>query len=219
MQTGNADFIYKNELDKACFQHDMAYGKTKDLINRTQSGKVLRDKAFKIANDPKYYGYQRGLASMVHKFFDKESSGSGITKSNYQPADELYEPIIRKFKKRKVYSSFRDNIWGVDLADMQLLSKYNKGTKYLLCAIDLFSKYARIVPIKDKKGISNVNGFQKIISKGIKPNKIWTDQGSEFYNNSFTDFLKINNIEMYSTYNEGKYVPAERFIRTFKKKI
>ena len=219
MQTGNADFIYKNELDKACFQHDMAYGKTKDLINRTQSGKVLRDKAFKIASDPKYYGYQRGLASMVHKIFDKESSGSGITKSNYQPADELYEPIIRKFIKRKVYSSFRDNIWGVDLADMQLLSKYNKGTKYLLCAIDLFSKYARIVPIKDKKGISNVNGFQKIISKGIKPNKIWTDQGSEFCNNSFTDFLKINNIEMYSTYNEGKYVPAERFIRTFKKEI
>ena len=219
MQTGNADFIYKNELDKACFQHDMAYGKTKDLIKITHSGKVLRDKAFKIASDPKYYGYQRGLASMVYKFFDKESSGSGITKSNYQLADELYEPIIGKFKKRKVYSSFRENIWGVDLADMQSLSKYNKGTKYLLCAIDLFSKYARIVPIKDKKRISNVNGFQKIISKGRKPNKIWADQGSEFYNNSFTDFLKTNNIEMYSTYNEGKYVAAERFIRTFLKKI
>ena len=219
MQTGNADFIYKNELDKACFQHDMAYGKTKDLIKITHSGKVLRDKAFKIASDPKYYGYQRGLASMVYKFFDKESSGSGITKSNYQLADELYEPIIRKFKKRKVYSSFRENIWGADLADMQSLSKYNKGTKYLLCAIDLLSKYARIVPIKDKKRISNVNGFQKIISKGRKPNKIWADQGSEFYNNSFTDFLKTNNIEMYSTYNEGKYVAAERFIRTFFKKI
>ena len=102
---------------------------------------------------------------------------------------------------------------------MQSLSKYNKGTKYLLCAIDLFSKYARIFPIKDKKRISNVNGFQKIISKGRKPNKIWADQGSEFYNNSFTDFLKTNNIEMYSTYNEGKYVAAERFIRTFLKKI
>ena len=219
MQTGNADFIYKNELDKACFQHDMAYGKTKDLINRTQSGKVLRDKAFKIANDPKYYGYQRGLASMVHKFFDKESSGSGITKSNYQPADELYEPIIRKFKKRKVYSSFRDNIWGVDLADMQLLSKYNKGIKHLLCAVDLFSKYAWVIPLKDKKGTSIVNAFQKIISKGRKPNKIWVDQGSEFYNQSFKDFLKINNIEMYSTYNEGKSVIAERFIRTLKNKI
>ena len=78
MQTGNADFIYKNELDKACFQHDKAYGKSKDLAKRTQSDKVLRDKAFKIASDPKYDGYQRGLASMVYKIFDKKSSGSGI---------------------------------------------------------------------------------------------------------------------------------------------
>ena len=78
METGNTDFIYKNELDKACFQHDMAYDKSKDLIKRTQSAKVLRDKAFKIANDPKYDGYQRGLASMVYKSFDKKFSGSGI---------------------------------------------------------------------------------------------------------------------------------------------
>ena len=70
MQTGNTNFIYKNELDKACFQHDMAYGKSKDLVKRTQSDKVLRDKAFKIANDPKYDGYQRELASMVYKLFD-----------------------------------------------------------------------------------------------------------------------------------------------------
>ena len=102
---------------------------------------------------------------------------------------------------------------------MQLLSKYNKGIRYLLCAIDLFSKYAWVVPLKDKRGISIVNAFQKIISKGRKPNKIWVDQGSEFYNNSFKDFLKINNIEMYSTYNEGKSVVAERFIRTLKNKI
>ena len=128
MLTGDTNFIYKNELDKACFQYDMAYGKTKDLVKRTQSDKVLKDKAFKIASDPKYDGYQRGLASMVYKFFDKKSSGSGIVNEpNYQLANELHKPIIRKFKKRKVYSSFRDNIWGVDLADMQSLSKYNKG--------------------------------------------------------------------------------------------
>ena len=87
---------------------------------------------------------------------------------------------------------------------MQSLSRYNKRIKYLLCAIDLFSKYAWVVPIKDKKGTSIVNAFQKIISEGRKPNKIWVDQGSEFYNKSFTDFLKINNIEMYSTFNEEK---------------
>ena len=158
MQTGNTDFIYKNELDKACFQHDMSYSKSKDLIKRTQSDKILRDKAFKIASDPKY-GYQRGLASMVYKFFDKKSSGSGITEPNYQLAEELHKPIIRKFKKRKFYSSFRDNIWGLDLANMQSSSKYNKGIKYLLCTLDLFSKYTWVVPIKDKKGISIVNGF------------------------------------------------------------
>ena len=84
---------------------------------------------------------------------------------------------------RKVCSSFKDNIWGVDLADMQSLSKFNKGFKYLLCAIDLFSKYAWVIPIKDKKGISIVNAFKKIVSKGKrKPNEIWVDQGSEFYN-------------------------------------
>ena len=112
MQTGNTDFIYKNELDKAFFQHDMAYGKSKDLGKRTQSDKVLRDKAFKIASDLKYDGYQRGLASMVYKFFDKKSSGSGTTNElNYQLANELHKPVIKKFKKRKVYSPFKDNIW------------------------------------------------------------------------------------------------------------
>ena len=83
----------------------------------------------------------------------------------------------------------------------------------------MFSKYAWVIPIKDKKGTSIVNAFQKIISEGRKPNKIWVDQGSEFYNNSFKDFLKINDIEMYSTYNEVKSVVAERFIRTLKNKI
>ena len=97
---------------------------------------------------------------------------------------------------------------------MQSLSKYNIGNKYLLCGVDLFSQYAWVVPLKDKKGVSIVNAFQKIISEGRKSNKIWVDQGSELYNN-----LKINNIEMYSTYNEGKYIVAERYTRTLKNKI
>ena len=108
MATENTDFIYKNELDKVCFQHDMAYGISKDLAKRTQSERVLRDKTIKIASDPRYDGYQRGLASMVYKFFHKKSSGSGIANEpNYQLANELHKPIIRKFKKRKVYSSFK----------------------------------------------------------------------------------------------------------------
>ena len=146
IQTGNTDFIYRNDLDKACFQHDMAYGKSKDLAKRTQSHKVLRDKAFKIVSDPKYDGYQRGLALMVYKFFDKMSSVSVVgTEPNYQLANEFHRQIISKFKRRKVYSYLRDNIWGADLADIQSLSKYNKGIKYLLwqsiCLVNMYGLF------------------------------------------------------------------------------
>ena len=221
-ETGGTSYIYKNELDKACFQHDMAYGDFKDLTKRTAADKLLRDKAFKIASDQKYDGYQRGLASMVYKFFDKKSQGSGLAsnKENIQLADELHKPIIRKLKKRKVHSSFRDNIWGIDLADMQLFSKFNKGFRFLLCVIDIFSKYAWVIPLKDKKDISIVNAFQIILKESKrKPNKIWIDKGSEFYNNSFKKWLKDNDIEICSTNNEGKSVVAERFIRTLENKI
>ena len=221
-ETGDTSYIYKNELDKTCFQHDMAYGGFKDLPKRTAADKVLRDKAFKVASDQKYHGYQRGLASMVYKFFDKKSSGSGIVNNNenIQLANELHKPIIKKSNKRKMYSSFKDNIWGVDLADMQLLSKFNKGFRFLLCVIDIFSKYAWVIPLKDKKGVSIVNAFQIVLKESNrKPNKIWVDKGSEFYNISFKKWLKDNNIKMYSTNNEGKSVIDERFIRTLKNKI
>ena len=100
---------------------------------------------------------------MVYKFFDKKSSGSGaaVTEPNYQLANEFHRQINRKFKKKKVYSSFRENIWGVDFGDMQSLSKYKKGIKYLLCAFDLFCKYPWVVPLKGKRGITIVNAFQK----------------------------------------------------------
>ena len=114
-ETGDTSYIYKNELDKACLQHDMAYGDFKDLKRRTASDKILRDKAFNIAKNPKYDGYQTGLASTVYNFFDKKSVGGGIVnnnnnnnnnnnsiKQNLQLAEELNKPIIRKFKKRKV---------------------------------------------------------------------------------------------------------------------
>ena len=226
-RTGDTRYIYRNELDKACFQHDSAYADHKDLINRTEAEKVLRDKAYDIASNPKYDGYQRGLVSMVYNFFDKKSMGSGFKKlkntakpSSSILADELHKPIIRKFNKRKVYSQFKYNIWGVDLADMQSLSRKNKGIKYLLCVIDLYSKYAFVIPLKDKKGISIVNAFDKMIKQSNrKPNKIWVDQGGEFYNNGFEKWLSDNDINMYSTYNEGKSVVAERFIRTLKNKF
>ena len=208
-ETGDTNYIYKNELDKACFAHDAAYSNSKDLIKRTVADEILKNKAFDIANDPKYDGYQRGLASMVYKFFDKKSKGSGakhfntkLIPQNQQLAEELQKPIIIKFEKGRVYSTFKDNIWGVDLADMQLLSKYNKGIRFFLCVIDIFSKYAWVVPLKDKKGISVAKAFQSILkqsnsrqcakstsAKHLKPNKIWVDKGSEFYNAYFKKWL------------------------------
>ena len=227
-QTGDTGYIYRNELDKACFQHDSAYADNKDLINRTKADKDLREKAYDIASNPEYDGYQRGLASMVYKFFDKKSIGSGIAgssslermvePSSLKLSDELHKSVIKKINKRNVYSQFKDNIWGVDLAETRSLSKRIKGIKYLLCAIDLFSKYTFVVPLKDKKGTSITNAFNKIIKQSNrKPNKIWVDQGGEFYNRDFKKWLSSNDIIMYSIFNEGKSVVAERFIRILKK--
>ena len=140
--------MYKNELDKVCFVHDAAYSASKDLIKRTVADKILKNKAFDIAKDPKYDGYERGLASMVYKLFDSKISGSGgkLIPQNEQLAEELDIPIIRKFEKRRVYSTFKDNIWGVDLADMQLLSKYNKGIRFLLRVIDILVNMLGLFP-------------------------------------------------------------------------
>ena len=98
---------------------------------------------------------------------DQSTKGTGVTmltnksvSQNQQLAEELHKPIIKKFKKRKVHSTFKDNIWGADLADMQLISRYNKGIRFLLCVIDIFSKYAWVVPLKDKKGVSIAAAFQ-----------------------------------------------------------
>ena len=172
----------------------MAYGDLKDLAKRTASDKLLRDKAFNIDKNPRYDGYQRNLSSMVYSFFDKKSPGSGVAMlQNQQLAEELHKTIIRKLEKRRVYSSFKDNIWGADLTYMQLITNFIKGFRFLLCIIfliiifnilrfllriiDIFSKYTWVVPLKildDSKR---------------KRNKIWVDEGSEFYNNSFKKWL------------------------------
>ena len=114
---------------------------------------------------------------MIYKFFNERTKGSGIeSKGSLQVnsilAEELHKPIIKNFKRRKVYSSFKDNIWGVRLADMTLISKFNKGIKYLLCVIDLFSRYFLVIPLKNKKGKSVAEGFKKILdNSNSKPNK------------------------------------------------
>ena len=132
-QAGDSRYIYQNELDRACFQRDLAYGDFNDLTSRTASNKILRDKAFNTAKNPKHHGYQRGLASIVYIYFDKKTSGGAIKNenmSNKELLQELHKPIVRKSKKRKVHSPFIDKIWGADLTDMELINKFNKGSRF-----------------------------------------------------------------------------------------
>ena len=161
-ETGDSKYIYQNELDKTCFQHEMAYADIKDLPRRTIADKNLRDKALKITQKMKYDGYQRGLASMAYEFFSgntalvayKSPSGGAIKIApNKELEKELYKLIIKKFEKRKVHPPFVDNIWGNDIADVQLLNNFNKGICFLLCIIDIFNKYVWVVPLRDKKRI------------------------------------------------------------------
>ena len=137
-----------------------------------------------------------------------KKTGSGIS-VNEQLPEELHKLVIKKFKRRKVYARLKNSIWAADLAEMGSLSSKNKNVNYLLCAIDVFTKYASVKPLKDKKGKTVYNAFIEIVNESNrKPNKLWVDQGREFYN-------KL----MYSTHNEGKSVIAERFIKTLKSKI
>ena len=132
---------------------------------------------------------------MDYKLFDKNSKGKGpqhvntkLTPQNQQLSEELHKPIIKTFEKRKVHAAFKDNIWDADSADMQLLSRYDKGIRFSLCVIDIFSKYAWVLPLKDKRCVSIVTAFQSVVKQSNskrKPNKIWVDKGSDFYNTSF----------------------------------
>ena len=133
-ETGNLKCLCKNELEKACFARDAAYCDSKDLPKRAILGKILKDNAYEIARNFKYDGYQKALATMVYKFFDKKTR-SAVSVNEYL-AEELQKPVIKKFKRRKVCTRFKDNILAADLAEMGSLSSKNKNVKYLLCVID-----------------------------------------------------------------------------------
>ena len=139
--------------------------------------------------------------------------------SNKEVSGELHKPVIREFYKRKVNSSFIDKIWGADLIDMQLISIFIQGICFLLCVIDIFSNYTWVIPLKDTKGVTIINAFKKKLQEFKCKQKIWVDEGSEFYQRSMKLFSQNNNTEMHSMHNEGKSVVAERFIRTLKNKF
>ena len=185
-EPGNLE-IYRNGSNKACFVHDAAYSDTKDLSKRTISDKILQNRSYEIDRNRKYDGYQRALASMVNKFFDKKT-GLGIS-VNEKP-EELHKQVLKEFKRRKVYGRLKDNIWAVDLAEMRSLSSKNKNVKYILCVIDVFSINAWVKPFKDKKSKTVLNVFIEIVNESNrKPNKLWIDQGREFYNKLMQEWL------------------------------
>ena len=171
-------FHYQKDLDKACFQHGMAYWDFKDLTRRTASNKILRDKAFDFAKNLKYNGYQGGLALMVYKSLIKKTSGGGIKRlneimPNKELAEVLHKLIIRKLEKRKVHSSFIDDIWGADLADIQLISS----------------------SFKKKQEITISNTSEKILDKSKrKLNKILVNKGSESYSRTMKSLLQNNDM-------------------------
>ena len=172
---GDMRYIYRNEFDKACFQHDSVYADHKDLINRAKSDKVLRDKAYDIPSNPEYDGYQRGLASMVYKFFDKKSMGSGIANSSIL-ADELHKPVIKKFNKRKIHSQFKDNIRGVDVTTIK--NDYVTNASLTSQLNDLKSQHIATevtgIDNKTKKNASDILALEnKLTQKGdtINENK------------------------------------------------
>ena len=134
-QTENLKYLYRNELDKACLVHDAAYSNSKDVAKRTISDNILKDRAQEIARNHNYDEYQKALASMVYKVFGKKTV-SGVS-VNFQPAEELHNAVIKKFKRRKLYARFKDNILAADLAEMGSLSSKNKNVKYLLYTIEV----------------------------------------------------------------------------------
>ena len=147
-ETCNLKHFYRNDLHKSCFAHDVAYSDSKDLVKRTISDKILKDRAYEISRNCKYDGYQGASADMIYKFFDNKT-GSGIS-VNEQLAEELYKPVIKKFKRTNINARFKHKILAADLPEMELLSSKNKNVKYLLCVIDCFTKYAWVKPLKDK---------------------------------------------------------------------
>ena len=212
IQTGDTSHIFKNELDKHCFYHDSVYEKHKDVPNRQVADKKLMDGAFQIASDESKNGYERMLASMIYKFFDKKiQMGQGVKEDIL--ADELHKPIRHNFTRRRVNVYKPNDILAVDLVDM--VNNRDEGYRYILTAQDIFTKYSFAIPLKTKKAEELIKAFKSIF-KTHKFAKIWTDQETGIYSTQFQEFLLSENVGLYSTASEIKVSVIERFNRTLK---
>ena len=218
-----------NNLDKACKQHDIAYSQNSDTKNRNVADDILAKLAMDIANNVNEPAYERQQARTVAAVMATKSRFGLGTKPKKQVwfedqqdfsdalAEELHSGVRRKFQRRRVQVFGVDEIWSADLVEMQDFSKDNDGFRYLLTVIDVMSKYAWAVPLKDKTGNSVTAAFEKIVKEsGRKPMKLWVDKGKEFYNKVMDRFLEENKIDRYSSESELKATVVERFNRTLK---
>ena len=203
-----------NKVDEIAANHDVCYKLSSTNKTKNECDKEMVKNLDNLnPNEMTKWGK---LARLIIN--SKQKLGFGFSGSGFEKlANELHKPIIRNFKRRKVnFGNEPNEIWSADLIDLKKLKKYNNGFQYIINIIDLYSRYAWSIPIKNKTGKSIVEAFNSI---NQKPKKIWVDNGSEFYNKIFKKWLNDNNIEMYSTFNEGKAVVIERFNRTLKNKM
>ena len=205
-----------NELDSMCKLHDKFYNENSDTKVRNISDIALAHRADEIANNLMYDDVQRKDANFISGIM-KTKAKFGLGVWNEELADELHAPVRRKFKRRRVISYGVDDVWSCDLVEMQEWKKQNKGYRYMLNVIDVHSKYAWSIPLKDKTGKTVLDAFKQIVnSSGRKPDHIWVDEGKEFYNKHMDEWIKENNINRYSTHGEHKSAVVERFNRTLK---
>ena len=200
------------KIDRICSQHDVDYTLAKNLKDKH----IADQKMINAINKLPYRERQWGTFLVKNIILGKKKLGLGIDNSSKILSEELHKPKRKNFPRRKIIVNHIDEIFAADLVEMQKFAKLNKGYRYLLTCIDIFSKYSWVIPLKDKKGINVKNALQKIFIQR-SPKFLWTDRGTEFYNKQVQDLLNENNIKLYSTNNsEMKSSVIERFNRTFK---
>ena len=200
------------ETDRICSQHDVDYTLAKSLKDKH----IADEKMIKSINKLPYKDQQYGTFLVKNIIRSKRKLGLGIENHNKILSEELHKSKRKNYPRRKIIVNHIDEIFAADLVEMQKFAKLNKGYRYLLTCIDIFSKFSWVIPLKDKKGITIKNALEKIF-KQRKSKFLWTDNGKEFYNKQVQDLLNENNIKLYSTNNsEIKSAVIERFNRTFK---
>ena len=200
------------ETDRICSQHDVDYTLAKNLKDKH----IADEKLIKAINKLPYNQQQDGTFLVKNIIRSKRKLGLGVEDHNKILSEELHKSKRKNYPRRKIVVNHIDEIFAADLVEIQKFAKLNKGYRYLLTCIDIFSKYSWVIPLKDKKGITIRNALEKIF-KERKPKFLWTDKGKEFYNKQVQDLLNENDIKLYSTNNsEIKSSIVERFNRSFK---